>query len=139
MALIDSVHKPLFLIQILCYQTFLLTEHIKYSQLPVTISHPIICTVRQISFIFQISVQLQYKQPLRISNFYNKIFVYLLFELFYKVKVSIGVKIHHKVPIDLIIIKRLETPYLVKKTSKRVNKQKFRCTNSRFVLVVSMS
>ena len=35
-----------------------------------------------------------YEQPIRISNFYNDFFVYLLFELFYKIKVSIEVKIH---------------------------------------------
>ena len=44
------------------------------------------------------------------------------------VKVSIEVKIHLKMPIDLIIIKRLKTPYLVKKT-KKVNKQKICCKN----------
>ena len=75
-----------------------------------------------------------YEQLIRISNFYNEIFVYLLFELFYKIKVSIEVKIHHKEP----IIKRLKTPYLVKKPQK-VNKQKFRCKTLRFVLVVCMS
>jgi hypothetical protein len=38
-------------------------------------------------------------QPIRISNFYNKFFVYLLFEICYKVNISIEVKIHHKMPI----------------------------------------
>ena len=36
--------------------------------------------------------------------------VYLLFEFLYNVKVSIEVKIHYKMPTDLIIIKRLKTP-----------------------------
>ena len=35
-----------------------------------------------------------------------EIFVYLLFEFFFKVKVSIEVKMHHKMPKYLIIIKR---------------------------------
>ena len=39
---------------------------------------------------------------------------------------SIEFKIHQKMPLDPIIIKRLETSYLVKKTRK-VNKQKVRC------------
>ena len=51
-------------------------------------------------------------------EFYNKIFVYLRFEFFYKVKVSIEVKINHKMAIDLIIIKSLETPCFVKKQTK---------------------
>ena len=43
-------------------------------------------------------------------------------------------------PIDVIIIKRLKTPYLVKifKKTQKVNKQTFRCKNSRFILVVPM-
>ena len=41
-----------------------------------------------------------YQQPIRISNFYNEIFVYLLLELFYMKKVSIEVKIHHKMLTD---------------------------------------
>ena len=65
-------------------------------------------------------------------------FVNLLFELFYDTKVLIEIKIHHKEPIELLMIKRLKTPYLVKKPQK-VNKQKFHCKNLRFILVVLMS
>ena len=72
-----------------------------------------------------------WEQPIRISNFYKEILVYLLFDFFYKVKVSIEVKM----PIDLIMIKILKTHYLVKKPQK-VNKHKFCCNNSRFVLDV---
>ena len=41
-------------------------------------------------------------------------------------------------PIDLIIIKKLKKPDLVKKYQK-VNKQKFYCKDTRFKLVVRMS
>ena len=41
-----------------------------------------------------------YEQPIRISNFYNEIFVYLHFEFFYKAKVLIEMKVHHKMPLD---------------------------------------
>ena len=49
------------------------------------------------------------------SIHFNKIFVYLLSEFFHKVKASIEVKIHHKMPIDLITIKTLKP---CKKNSK---------------------
>ena len=45
--------------------------------------------------IIQISRSPSKEQPIGISNFHNEIFVYSLFESFYKVKVSIEVKIHH--------------------------------------------
>ena len=51
-------------------------------------------------------------------EFLQQNFCLFIFELFYMVKVSIQVKIHHKMPIDLNIIKRLKTLYLVKKLKK---------------------
>ena len=70
-------------------------------------------------------------------KFLQRSFVYLLFEFFDKVKVSIEVKIHHKMPIDEILVKRSKTSFLVNEIQK-LNRQKFRCKNSRFVLVVPM-
>ena len=76
----------------------------------------------------------QYESQIFTTKF---LFIYFL-SFFYKVIVSIEIKMHHKMPIQLFMLEKLKTPFLIKKTEK-VYKQKICCKISIFVLVVRMS